>query len=330
MRHFTTKERVSLANYLRIGFTYRKISKLIGKAISSISVEINRNGGLKRYKYYEADTRAMLKKYQRKKRRKKLDFSLFLKKYVIGKLRDELSPEQISGELRVMAKGKSIISHETIYQFIYSEEGAELGLWKHLRHRAKYKYPKRRSWSKRNGRRGPTIPNRVSIHSRPSRIDKKEEFGHWEADLMVFPKNPNVLAVFVERKTKQTYSFVNNDKSAAQMKRALHAFIEQAGLENVKSITFDNGLENVCHEEVRNEYGNVFDTYFCDPYCSWQKGLVENTNKLLRQYFPRKILSKKLNQDRLDSVISKLNSRPRKTLQFTSPFSAFNLVRFDT
>jgi len=110
-----------------------------------------------------------------------------------------------------------------------------LELWKHLRHRGKYLEAKRRSWGGR--RKGPTIPNRISIHKRPAVIETKTTFGHWE------------LAVF-----------------------ALHAFVEQAGVQNIKSITFDNGLENVCHQEIREEYCYAFDTYFCDPYCSWQKG----------------------------------------------------------
>ena len=131
-------------------------------------------------------------------------------------------------------------------------------LWKHLRHRGKYLEAKRRSWGGR--RKGPTIPNRISIHKRPAVIETKTTFGHWE------------LAVFVERKTKQTFSFVSSDKTSAQMKLALHAFVEQAGVQNIKSITFDNGLENVCHQEIREEYCYAFDTYFCDPYCSWQKG----------------------------------------------------------
>lgn len=326
MRHFTTKERIKLGNYLRFGFSYRKISKLIGKAISSISEEINRNGGKERYTYYEADTRAVIKKQQRKKRLK-LEKSPGLKKYVIKRLQDDLSPEQVSGELRVLARGKSVVSHETIYQFIYSKEGEYLKLWKHLRHRRKYTHPKRRKWGTRR-RRNP-IPSRISIHNRPSEIEKNifgeiESFGHWEADLMVFSKSPSVLAVFVERKTKQTFSFVNDNKTSAQMKLALHAFIEQAGLKNIKTITFDNGLENVCHEEVRKEHNYSFDTYFCDPYSSWQKGLVENTNKLIRQYFPKRFEHSLINQDNLDSVLEILNSRPRKLLGFLPPFSVFN------
>lgn len=326
MRNFTLKTRIMLSNFLRNNFSYREISKRINKSISSISAEVNKNGGMCNYDGYSADAEAEIRKRRRCKR-KKLDRSSGLKRYVIERLNDDLSPEQISGELRNLAQGRSILSHETIYQFVYSEEGEVLRLWKHLRHRYKYKICKRRSWSKRH-RRGPTIPNRISIHKRPKIVDLKEEFGHWEADLMVFSNSKSVLAVFVERHTKQTFSFVNDNKGSAQMKLALQSFVEQAGVQNIKTITFDNGLENVCHEEIRKEYCYAFDTYFCDPYCSWQKGLVENTNKLLRQYFPRKIAHEEINQDKLDVIVHKLNTRPRKLLNFESPIFVFTSCSF--
>jgi len=319
MNKFTLKSRIKLCNFLRNGKTYRWISSEIGISISSISEEINKNGGKLKYNPWDADAESEIRKKRRHKRLK-LEISLGLRKYVIKRLRDDLSPEQISGELRRLAQGRSVLSHETIYQFIYSNE--HLSLWKHLRHRSKYKICKRRSWKKRN-RKGPTIPHRVSIHNRPKHINLKEEFGHWEADLMVFSKSKSVLAVFVERHTKQVFSFVNDNKGASQMKLALHAFIEQAGLQNIKSITFDNGLENVCHEEIRKEYGYTFNTYFCDPYCSWQKGLVENTNKLIRQYLPRNTPHSEIIQDNLDSIVFTLNSRPRKLLNFNTPLFKF-------
>ena len=321
MSKFTLKTRIMLNNYLRHGLTYREISEEINKAISSISEEINKNGGREFYNGWAADAAAEIRRKQRSKR-KKLDISIGLKRYIIEKLKEDWSPEQISGELKRLSKGKAVVSHETIYQFIYSEEGKELELWKHLRHRSKYVEAKRRSWSGRR-RRGPTIPNRVSIHKRPAEVDSKETFGHWEADLMVFSHSRSTLSVFVERSTKQTISFVNEDKGSVQMKLALHAFVEQAGVNNIKTITFDNGLENVCHEEIRKEYCYSFDTYFCDPYCSWQKGLVENTNKLLRQYFPRKMAKEDITQDKLDETVCTLNNRPRKLLNFNTPLSAF-------
>jgi len=331
MRYFTLKTRIMLKNYLRFNWSYRKIGKEIGKSISSISAEINKNGGRKAYNAWQAEANAEERLRVRGKRRK-LDISKGLKKYVIEMLKKDWSPEQVSGELKRLAKGKSVLSHETIYQFIYSKEGKLLRLWKHLRHRHKYLQAKRRSWNGRK-KRGHIIKNRVSIHKRPMEIEKNqygeiESFGHWEADLMVFSKSKYALAVFVERKTKQTYSFVNTDKTSSQMKMALHGFVEQAGIENIKTITFDNGLENVCHEEIRKEYNYSFDTYFCDPYCSWQKGLVENTNKLIRQYFPRKIAHEDISQDKLDVTVSMLNNRPRKTLQFNTPNHYFASCSF--
>ena len=207
MSKFTLKKRIKLCNFLRNGKTYRWISLEIGICISSISDEINKNGGICKYNAWDAEAESEIRKRTRYKRLK-LEISQGLRRYVIEKLQEDWSPEQVSGELKRLAKGRSVLSHETIYQFVYSKKGEYLGLWKHLRHRAKYKTCKRRSWSKRN-RKGPTIPCRVSIHKRPKFVDLKEDFGHWEADLMVFSKSKSVLAVFVERHTKQTFSFVN-------------------------------------------------------------------------------------------------------------------------
>ena len=325
MNHFTLESRVMLSNLLRHGKKYREISKRIDKSISSISVEIQKNGGSNHYDAYIADAKAAIRRRCHTKRTK-LEKSLRLKEYVIQRLREDWSPDQIHGELKRLSGGKTILSHESIYLFVYSKEGQLLELWKHLRHRYKYMYPRRRSWNKRR-KKGPTIPKRVSIHKRSAHIDTKGEhrpFGHWEADLMVFSKQKGVLVVFVERKTKQTFSFVNTNKGAKEMEYALHAFIEYAGVQNISSITFDNGLENVCHEEVRKEYAYQF----CDPYSSWQKGLVENTNKLLRQYFPRNINPQDLTQENLDIALLKINNRPRKLLKYNTPSKSFNSCSF--
>jgi len=129
----------------------------------------------------KAHKRALNNKLARTKRTK-LEISSGLKSYVIAKLREDWSPEQVSGELKKQAQGRTVLSTETIYQFIYSEEGKKLKLWKHLRHRKK---PERVPWGSRKKRKA-SIPNRTSIHQRPESINTREEFGHWEGDLMIF------------------------------------------------------------------------------------------------------------------------------------------------
>lgn len=307
-----------LAELLEQGEKYREITNVIGFGISSISDEIKRNSENGKYDPYIAQSKAMRRQTEKSKRTK-LEISDGLKRFVISKIREEWSPEQIAEELKNLSNGKTIISHETIYQFIYSEEGKDKGLWKHLRHR---KRPERVSWGTRKKRKT-LIPDRISIHKRPEHVNTRQEFGHWEGDLMIFSETQSVLAVFVERMTRKTIAIVNENKTASEMEMAMHELICSAGQTNVLSITFDNGTENVCHQKVREDYECYFKTFFCDPYCSWQKGSVENTNKLLRQYFPRNIPPEELSQDRVDQIVQKLNNRPRKCIKFQKPSDVF-------
>lgn len=249
---------------------YREIAKILGKSISSISDEKRRNSIKKEYNPYEAERLAQ-ERMVKKGKRTKLEISDGLRRYVEEKLMEDWSPDEIAGVLKEEAQGKTVISHETIYKYIYSSDGKKKGLWKHLRHRKK---PERVHHGTRKQR--PTIPHRVSIHQRPSVINERARYGDFEGDLMIFSETKKVLAVFVDRKTRRVVAVVNEDKTAKEMEFALHELITSVGISYVKSITFDNGLENVCHGKVRNDYCNSFNTYFCDSYCSWQKGTVEN------------------------------------------------------
>ncbi len=175
----------------------------------------------------------------------------------------------------------------------------------------------RQSWGSRKKRIH--IPQRVSIHKRPGVINDRQRFGDYEGDLMIFSSSQKVLAVFVERCTRKICAVVNDNKTSLEMEYALHELVCSVGIHEIKSITFDNGLENVCHEKVRKDYDYLFETYFCDPFSSWQKGAVENANKLLRQYLPRNIDPNLLNQDYIDEVVKKINNRPRKCLNYKTP-----------
>lgn len=319
MKHFTIKTRRMLWNMIKTGCRYREMADVLEKSLSSISEEINRNGGRSKYNPYLAEERAVGNKIN-KQRRTKMEISPGLKEFVIQKLRDDWSPEQISRDLRNKAQQsgnqKSILSHETIYQFIYSKEGRNLKLWKHLRHR---KRPIRVAHGTRKSRIFRSqIPDRTPISLRSYGAQKRTEAGHYEVDLMIFPKIKKVLAVFVDRCTRKTWAFFNENKTASVMADTIRHFVCETGQHNVKSLSFDNGTENFYHHIVRDEFG-TFKTFFCDPYCSWQKGTVENTNKLLRQYFPRHINPNQLTHDNLQIALHKLNNRPRKCLNFLTP-----------
>lgn len=319
MSHFTLTIRKTLSHLLKGKHTYKEIALVIRKSKSSISDEIKRNsGGKEKYDAYDAHGNAEMR-WLNKKKRKKLEISFGLREYVIEKIEKDWAPEQIAGVLREEAKGKTVISHETIYQFVYSDEGKKLKLWKHLRHK---KRPERQAWGSRKKRT--IIPNRVSIQQRPQVINRRERFGDFEGDLMVFSSSSKALAVFVERCTRKIFSVLNDDKTAKEMEYALHEMVCSAGIHLVNSITFDNGGENVCHEKIREDYEYKFTTYFCDPYSSWQKGAVENANKLLRQYFPRDISPELLTQDYVDTIVQKINNRPRKCLKYSTPEKIFN------
>lgn len=313
MAHFTFTERKMLAEKLR-KTPYREISKIINKSISSISDEVNKNGGRFNYNPHKAEKRYRTLKYERKKRRK-LEISPGLRQYVVKHLQQDWSPEQIASTLNKLAS-KTVLSHETIYQFIYSDIGKDLKLWKHLRHRKK---PQRVSHASRRTQKSKLkIPDRVPITFRPESAQKRLEFGHFEVDLMIFSHTKKVLAVFVDRFSRKTWAYINPNKSASAMLSTIREFSCDVGIANLKSLSFDNGSENFYHHIARDEFG-TFETFFCDPYASWQKGTVENTNKLLRQYLPRSIDPSLLTHEYLDFVLHRLNNRPRKCLLFKTP-----------
>ncbi len=318
MKKMTLTDRKILSELLKENQPYREIGKVIGKSSSSISDELKRNSLFGKYDAFIAHRKAQEREKERGKRTK-IEISPGLKKYILQKIEEDWSPEQISNNLKILA-GKNVISHETMYQFVYSAEGKKLKLYTHLRHK---KEPRRRSFGTRQTRI--KIPERVPIHFRSEAINKRIEFGHWEGDLMIFPQQRQVLAVFVERMTRRTVAIINPDKTALSMEMAMHEFISRVGQVNVKSLTLDNGTENVRHINIVHDYAETIQTFFCDPYCSWQKGTVENTNKLLRQYFPRTIDSRFLNQDFADKVVLRLNNRPRKCISFNTPLHYFSL-----
>jgi IS30 family transposase len=318
MSHFTLEERQTLAELLQQGKSHRKIGKSLNRSHTSIGDELRRNT-LPGKSYDPVIAHQMaLKRQNNHSKSSKLDLSPGLKEYVIDKLRNQdWSPQQIAGKLKELSLGKTIISHETIYQFIYSEEGRRLKLWLNLRRKHK---PLRQPYGARKKRIN--IPDRTPIHFRDGSVEDRLEVGHWEADLMIFSNQPFVLAVCVERSTRFVVITLLENKKAEEMERALHRLIEEVSQVKVLSITFDNGSENVCHTIIKHDYPGI-ETFFCDPYCSWQKGSVENTNALIRQYFPRSFDLSSITQYEVDLVAKRLNTRPRKCLHYKSPHQAF-------
>ena len=226
-----------------------------------------------------------------------------------SKLRVEWSPEQISGWL--LYDQDLLISHESIYLHIWADKRAGGDLFTYLRHQGK-KYNKRRNGKSTRGQ----IKNRVSIDDRPQVVDDKSRIGDWEIDTVIGKGHSGALVTIVERVTKLTVSSRVNSKSAADVTQATIALLKPFE-DVVHTITADNGKEFAYHEEISKALST--EVYFAHPYSSWERGLNENTNGLLRQYFPKNTDFKKVEQIEVRRALRRLNSRPRKDLDFKTP-----------
>lgn len=240
-----------------------------------------------------------------------------LRSLVISRLRDHLSPEQICGELERL-RAKKVLHHETIYRYIYRDQKAAnrqnddhetLTDYLRIRHRKHYK--KRGKPAKRE-----LIPNRVSIDHRPPIVETNMELGHWEADTVIGKSHDGVLLTLVERCTKFVLIVKLKSKNALALAHAAVKALRRSRLP-VKTITFDNGLEFACHEHIARQLKAV--TYFAHPYHSWERGLNENTNGLIRQYIPKSCPISIVLPSDVSWIEDQLNQRPRKTLGYQSP-----------
>jgi IS30 family transposase len=212
-----------------------------------------------------------------------------------------------------MKEAGGYVCHETIYAYIYDEENRKEQHWKLLmRHR-----PKRIKQGTRKSRKGGTIKNMVSISKRPESVETRKEAGHWESDSMIFSKQKEILSVQTERKTRAVRITKCKDKTAEETKEAVTGSLGGEIETFLKSITFDRGTEGAEHEKM-SEYLNA-DIYFCHPYCSWEKGSVENRNMFIRRYFPRHTNMSEVTDEMIYEVQEKLNNRPMKCLKYRTP-----------
>lgn len=292
---------------------FREIGRVLGRDHTVIQREVTRNSG--NYLPYSAD-RAQLYADKRLlgKRKRLLEENEDLRNFVVSKLKEEWSPDQIAGYLKEQEhKPPGLISHESIYQYIYSNEGRQERLYKYLRtHRAK-----RRKWgSRKTGKIN--IPERISIHKRSEVINNRQRYGDWETDTVESKRGGrNHLSVQYERKSQLCRIHRIVDKTAKETKEAIIKSIDSLPLYLFLTLTYDNGTEGVEHVYIRDEFN--IETYFCDEYASWQKGGVENLNKLIRQYFPKKTDFSKITDEEIYAVQEKLNNRPRKKLNYKTP-----------
>lgn len=294
----------------------RAIAGKLNRSPSTVSREINRNRGRRWYKAVDADRRAW-----RKAKRPKLcalASNTKLKEMVIQKLKLKWSPEQISGWLKVNFPNQSSmhLSHETIYKTLYMRVRKTLhhSLAGNLRRSHKMRHSKHHS---RAGERGTiNIVNGVSIHQRPKSVEKWRFVGHWEGDLVTGSGNTHI-ATLVDRKTRFTLILKLKGKDSDTVNNALIEVFTKLPSSMKKSLTWDRGMELAKHAEFTRI--TSVPVFFCDPQSPWQRGTNENTNSLIRQYFPKKTCLAQHSQKKFDEVATQLNERPRKVLKFRTP-----------
>jgi len=305
-------ERQKIELWIRFKQPYRQIGRRLGRDHTVISREVARNisrDGI--YRANEAEEKA--RRRERKTNQKIMDKNPHLRRFVIKKLRDEqLSPEQISGQLkRIRDKWLGSVSYETIYQWIYTD-----GKWLYPYLRKKRR-PERNHRCDRKPRVYSAVPGKVSIHERPKVVNDKKRLGDWESDSVKFSKQKEGLSVQYERKSMLVRITKVANLGKDETYRALTESIDSLPQYLFHSITFDNGGEGARHVDIRREYN--LETYFCDPYKSWQKGGVENINGLIRQYLPRKTKIDTITDAEIKVIQERLNNRPRKSLGYLTP-----------
>jgi IS30 family transposase len=306
-QHVTRDQRSQIYAYKSMGLSLRNIAKKLDKNVSTISREISRNIGLRGYKIIQANARSNERRSNASRAPKKLTDELKIE--IDSKLLEEWSPEQISGRFKLDGNA---ISHESIYQHIWRDKRAGGQLYKHLRHSGK-KYNKRSSGKAGRG----CIPNRVDITLRPLIVEEKSRFGDWEGDTIISAGSRAAILSYVDRHSKFTLLKKIGKKTAENVWQAT---VEKMGALPlpVLTITYDNGREFSGHQDIANDLNTQ--CFFATPYHSWERGLNEHTNGLVRQYLPKLFDFNEVTDDEMQFIEDRLNNRPRKVLQYKTPF----------
>ena len=306
-------ERDLIAVHHANGYSVSDIARMIGRHKSTISRELTRNSSnsTKTYLPNQAQKRA-------KKRKKQAAMKEELKchkirNFVKIKLIEGWSPEIIAGSLASDPQNLSI-SYESIYLYIYKKR-PDLVQYLARAHRKRFKrVPKSNKKSSR-------IPNHISIDQRPEEINARSEFGHWESDAIVSKQSKVALSVTIERISRLVKIKKIKQNKANMFSQAVIRRMKSLPACARRSITYDNGSENTQHELINNQLNT--DSYFCNPYHSWEKGSVENVNGLIRRFLPKKTDFAKITHKRIKEIESLLNNRPRKCLGFKTPDQVF-------
>lgn len=310
--HLTKHERDQIAVMHAQRQSHSEIALRLGRSKSTISREIKRNKNNQGY-YLScfAQDKSDLRKHKAHKRERIKNPKV--KKYVIEKIKLGWSPDIIAGRLKLEHPSLSV-SHETIYQYIYNVE-PQLGLF------LPRKKVKRRPKSNLRKAKKTKIPNRTPINLRPESVNNRSIFGHFESDSIVSRESKAALNVLVERKSRYT---IINPLEMKTAEETLKAIISSLAVytPSVISITYDNGTEFVYHEQINIVLES--DSYFCQPYHSWEKGSVENRNWFIRRFLPKKTDFSKIDKSNIIKIQDWLNNRPMRCLDYKTPKEVFD------
>jgi len=310
-KQLTLEKRYQITALIKAGLNQKDIAVELSVHPSTISRELRRNNDLVRG--YNAELAQIKSTKTEMQKSKRFSLTKSIEKYIRAKLKQDWSPEQISGRMK-LDTGVSVV-HETIYRYIYANKKNGGKLYTYLRHKNK-KYHKRSNDYMARG----TIIDRIMIDQRPKIVEKKSRIGDWEIDTVVGKDHKGFLVTVVDRKSK--FSIIKSVPTK-------HAEVVTAALIDMltpmqkitHTITSDNGKEFAYHKQISDALDTDF--YFANPYHSWERGLNEHTNGLIRQYLPKKSTFLNVSKDEIIMIQDRLNHRPRKILKYKTPYEVF-------
>ena len=314
----TLEEREEISIYLSHGMSYREIGRQLGRNVSTISREVIRNRILRGYRASAAQNKANQRCYRKPR---KLAVMSYLRHYVERGLRRQWSPQQISARIQQQYPDdeRMRVSAETIYTYIYILPRGELR--RELISTLRQHHKKRRPRSRGQDRRG-QIPDMISIEERPTEVADRTIPGHWEGDLILGARHKTALGTLVERTTRTTLLVPLKSREASYVRKAFARRLKALPKQMKLTLTYDRGKEMSEHRLFTEE--TKMQVYFAHPQSPWERGANENTNGLIRQYFPKGTDFSKVSYYEIMKAQDRLNGRPRKVLDWKTPYEAFD------
>lgn len=311
--HIDEKERRRIERALQAGKSFRNIAQALDRSVSNVSEEVARGGGRDTYRADHAQAKAVRTRKNAKLQCLKVAMDPALKKFVTEEIEDGQSPEAVAGRLKHVRTDLIYASTKAIYKFVHSPHGRKIE--KHL-----YSKAVKRNGGSPRGTRKVSIDGRVMIDKRPKHIETREEFGHFEGDFIESGKEGlGSLLVLVERKTRYPFLVYTEDKTTSHINALIGETLKDVP---VKSITLDNDISFQKHNEMSELVGAII--FFCNPYHSWEKGTVENRNRCVRRYVPKKTDLSSVSGERFTEIETTLRTRYMACLNFKTPQEAWD------